>query len=478
MKKNQKGFTLIEMIVWVSLTMVLMVSVWIFVSSGMANITIQKKVLDESSSISNLWDTFNTIFGENFEIINNTSTSVLVASNYTLGNPKYYSLWLVTATGYCQNNTGAENKYLEIKNFNPFILTGAIYSGSYIDHVIYSWWQIIVGKWVFWDAFLDGSNGTGIYLNNPAGIAYSGSNLFLSDSGNNKILFMSGNQIYKLLDIDDGIYNPTWLLYKGWILYILNSGKNELLALTSKSYSNTSWNPINIRFQPTSTVNNIKKIEIEVLPDDFILTGVYSSGSFNFSWFSKNLSWDVWWIGATNKLLYTFSGSKNFNNTIYSINTIISWTFTASTSYYLKLNLLDVSDNILYEKYYPYLTNGDNDFITLDNNVLKVLTGWINGDVSDISSSWWKLLLKDFITWKYLKLDTDGTFVASWSLSPFHIDDFEIKKEISDLKIKDFSIINDGKIITLKLEYYKIFSCYNEKDSVVKTMIIKKAISH
>lgn len=488
MKINKNAFTLIEMIVWVGLTMVLMISIWIFVSSGMANITIQKQILDQSSEIWNLWETLNNIFAQNSEIITNSATSILVKSNYVLWHPTYYNIKIITSTWYCENELNRENKYLEIKNFNPFILTGATYSGSYIDNVIYSGWQIIAGKWVFWDNFVDGSIGTGMYINNPAWIAYWSWKLYISDSGNNRIVYMSWSKMYKLLDIDDGIYNPTGLFYTGSELYILNSGKNELLKLTSKSNSSATWNPIDIKFKPSSIVNSVKKIEIEILPNDFILTGTYNSGSFNFTWFSKNISWDVWWTGVTNKLLYTLNTTKNFVSwTTYNIKVDIQWILDSWITYYLKLNLLDASSNILYEKYYSYVVNGDNDLITMNDNTLVTVTWSISSNfteikyVDDLAFLWKNIVLNNYIDEEMIVSKPD--FTSCWplcynTLPIYNIDDFESIKQTSDFKVKDFSITNDGKILTMKLEYYKIFSCYNDKDSVTKTILLKKAISN
>ena len=49
MQNSKYWFTLVELIVGITISMILMVSVWIFVSSGMQNIFNQQKSLENSS---------------------------------------------------------------------------------------------------------------------------------------------------------------------------------------------------------------------------------------------------------------------------------------------------------------------------------------------------------------------------------------------------------------------------------------------
>jgi hypothetical protein len=474
MKTNTQAFTLIEMIVWVGLTIILMVSVWIFVSSWMSNITLQKQVIDQNNEIWDFNENLNNIFWENVEIINLTSTSLLVKSNHTVWKPQYYDISTVVSTWYCKNDLTRENKYLQIKNFNPFVLSGTTYSGSYRDHVIYSGWEIIAGKkWVFWDQFTSGDFWTGVYLNNPSWIAFWWWKLYISESGNNRISYMSWNKIYSFLDINDWIYHPTWLLYTWSTLYILNSGKNELLTLHSKSSLSI---PIDITFQPENNIN-VNKITIEVLPNDFNIPWSYNSWSFIFANMSKN-SWDI--VNKTSNMITYFF--------IWWIKNLISWnsynikiplfTWTPSSwVYYLKLNLLNWV-NVLYEKYFPYIVNWDNDLSTWEDNTLSVLTWWLNKNFTNISLLWWNILLKDYIKWEYLQINpTTWAYISTWILTS-SIDDFEIIKTLSEFKVKSFDVKQDGKLLTIKLEYYKIFSCYNDNDHVIKTILIKKSLSY
>jgi competence protein ComGC len=191
MEKNKLAFTLIEMIVWVFITIILMISVWIFVSSWIKNITIQKQILDKSNDIWNLIQDLNTVFWKNYNIITNTSTSILLRTNYILWTPAYYYIWEKTLTWYCLNDPNIENKYLEFKVFNPVFLTWTVYSWSYIKNEVYSGGQVIAWNWVFWNLHADSQSWTLTYLNNPLWLAYSWNKVYISDSWNNRILYVS-----------------------------------------------------------------------------------------------------------------------------------------------------------------------------------------------------------------------------------------------------------------------------------------------
>lgn len=473
MKKNKNAFTLVEMIVWVSITLVLMISVWIFVSSWMKNITIQKQILDKNNDIWNLVQDLDSIFWQNYNIITNTSTSILLKTNYILWNPAYYYIWEKTSTWYCLNDPDLENKYLVFKAFNPIFLTWTTYSWSYIQNVIYSGWQIIVWNWVFWDTFTNWSNWTWTYLNNPSSITFDWWwKLYISDSWNNRVLYVSGGLIYKLLDIDDGIFNPTWILYYLSKLYILNSWKNQLLVMDSSS---SSSKPIALTISPEHNIT-IDKIDIEVLPNDFVINWTYDTWSYDFWWTITKNPWDT--VSQTgNKLTYNFVWwSKSLIWWVnYPINIpSFSWNLSPWT-YYLKVNLYDWTD-MVYEKYFSYVVNWDDDLTTLNDNTLKILTWWLNSNFSEIKPSWSNILLNNYIDWEYLKLNEDWDFVGSWSITPFNINDFDSVDKSNNLMIKDLKVGIIWNLLTLKIDYYKIFSCFNPKDSLVKTILLKKII--
>jgi len=93
MKKNFRGFTLIEIMIWVSISIVLMIWVWIFVSSWIKNITIQKQILEQNSLFSQTLQNFENIFSPWFEIISLSNSWVLVKSNFFLWEGNFYDIW-------------------------------------------------------------------------------------------------------------------------------------------------------------------------------------------------------------------------------------------------------------------------------------------------------------------------------------------------------------------------------------------------
>jgi type II secretory pathway pseudopilin PulG len=52
MKQQKHAFTLIELIIGISISMILMVSIGVFITSGMKHITLQKSILDANNDVS------------------------------------------------------------------------------------------------------------------------------------------------------------------------------------------------------------------------------------------------------------------------------------------------------------------------------------------------------------------------------------------------------------------------------------------
>ncbi len=73
-KNKIKAFSLVELIVWITISMLLMVSIWVFVNSGMKNIFLQQKSLEFASNINDfsntLYETFSNIHNFNFFLNN------------------------------------------------------------------------------------------------------------------------------------------------------------------------------------------------------------------------------------------------------------------------------------------------------------------------------------------------------------------------------------------------------------------------
>lgn len=470
MKKNNFWFTLIEILVWTTISIILMIWVWVFVTSWMKNITIQKWILNAKDEYVWFFNELNDIFSNNFDIIKSSSGGIVVKTRYNLWKPQIYDFSVKTFTWECQNDETIETKYLELNNYNPFFLNSWSYSWSYLKNQIYSGPSLIIWAWISWDNLVDWMSSISAYLNNPAWITSDWTTIFISDSANNRILYSTSWKLYNLLDYTYWIYSPTWILYDDNELFILNSWNNELLSLSSKI---STPKPLDLSFKSDESFS-FNRLKIEVL-DNFTIWWSYNTWSFNFSWISKNTQDSV--SLSSNELTYSFTWSRNISDwDNYKIKISgFGWTFNEKWSYYVKLSFLNW-DNSEYEKFFPYQVSSDGNVLTNLDNDFKVLTWYTNNYFTDIALNWTNLLLKDYISWEYLELTKDGEFVWSWTITiPNNFETFNKKY---GFKIKDFNINLNWNLLTIKLEYYKNFSCIDETQNIIKTLLFKKTLSN
>lgn len=472
MKKNRLAFTLIEILVWVSISVIIMISVGVFVTSGIKNITIQKSILNQESEYISLFQDVSEVFDSRFEVISYSQTGLLVKTEgFKLGKPLLYDFSLQTFTGECLSDINKETKYLQMKNYNPFVLSSGPFTGSYLKHEIYRLWTKVVGKGVFWDNFQELALGKDILLNNPGWVSHSWANFsFFSDTGNNRVMYYSGTKVSSILDFNQWLYQPTGLLYNGWSLFVLNSGKKQLLKISSIP---GAISPVNISEEIKKDLT-FDSVSLEVL-DNFTLWGVYNTGSFIFSWVSTGTGDSV--SLSDNILTYTFSGVQSISSgSTFSLSIpSFTGTFDGYGASYLQLKFYNAGAQV-YQKIFPYAIHSDiNLLTTLDNNI-EILTGALNGYFTDISVSGANLLLKDYINKTQLILSKTGAFISSVSLSG-PIQNFDTMSKKYDIKIKDMQITQSGGLLSMKIEYYKNFNCDNEEENIVKTFLFKKTLS-
>lgn len=472
MKKNRLAFTLIEILVWVSISIIIMISVGVFVTSGIKNITIQKSILNQESEYISLFQDLSEVFNSQFDVISYSQTGLLIKTEgFKLGKPLLYDFSLQTFTGECLSDTNKETKYLQMKNYNPFVLNSGPFTGSYLKHEIYHSMQgKIVWKGVFWDNFQELAIGKDILLNNPGGLSiYTIQKTYISDTGNNRVMYYSGTKVSSILDFDKWLYQPTGLLYDSWDLFVLNSGKKQLLKLSSKS-ANSS--PINISEEIKNDII-FDTISLEVL-DNFTLWGVYNTGSFIFWWVSTGTGDSISRIN--NELSYTFSGAQSISSgSTFSLSIpSFTGTFDGYGASYLQLKFYNAGAQV-YQKIFPYAIHSDINLLTTPDNNIEILTGALNGYFTDISGTG-NLLLKDYINKTQLILSKTGAFISSWTLL-WNIPNFETAIKKYDLKIKDMQITQSGWLLSMKIEYYKNFNCENEEENILKTFLFKKTLS-
>ncbi len=504
------AFSLIELIVWITISMLLMVGVGIFISSGMKNIFAWQKVLENTDEF--------TDFSNNLNISINTIQSWSIAPVITsswiifkrwnnLADWWFSYIWTELLNQvYCSSD--AENPItnnIYIKNFVPFeeqleniftdydsILTSKniiIWANTYTSYqkenvVKKSDWTVVVWKGIFGNKFIEWANGTDIYLNSPTWLATDTTNLYISDTLNNRILYLDSSwKIHLLLDQTDWLNEPTGLYYNNTdkALYIANSWNWEILKYSSK----------NKVFSPSLTlswftVNNVSKAEISFL---WVSTNV---------WLSNNNIWNINFINPTTSTDYLTLSSNylkyyfvNYNSDSYQgscswneldiiwdnpIQCVSSWTWKTSTyqaktissltvnninnvsntgSYYVNLKLLDASNSILYQNYFPYFTQGDDNLTTKWDNTLSVIHSWLK-----------------YPTWIWWAWASDFNEFWSGSMSDLH---YHSTDKLLNVPVKSLDITkNANDLLTINLKYYKNYNCYNTDEKIDKTFIIKK----
>jgi len=335
MKKS--AFTLVEMIVGITISILLMTSIWVFVSSGMSNITLQKKVLDDNKQVSSDFLQLHALIWNSTSEISTSASWVLLKINPDFDKWGYSYIWLKEIDkAYCHTWETTKTNHLFVSSFIPFeeiwedmnknnsfsgILNSEvnvwvdIFKSDVEAHQILkkNWtdWDVVIWRDIFGDKMSEGSLWTGVFLNSPTGIVWVDWKVIFSDTLNNRILYLSGGLVYTLLDEKDWLQEPTWLAYSGGTLYISNSAKWEILELSSPEYLIT--NPeLKINFSPDSNITNINKLKISVFTWTINLTKPDVNSDFTFS------------SNITNNPAFDFVNTLNNEISYYFVNNYIN----------------------------------------------------------------------------------------------------------------------------------------------------------
>lgn len=380
MKNNRRWFTLVEMIVWITLSLILMVSVSVFVSWGLTNIFTQKKILEtqwsELSFLKNITEQAQAIDSKNIFLY---GSWVLFHTTESLGNSHWMLLHQVLKNAFlCStwttqhmvlsqmypfewewsnwgswisfDSSGAqifpyENKII----YNSQLLTGSflspisavltgtiLYVSDAMTHGIYRFdtsfplipWVKIVGETSFWDKVESSWDPLRSFLNFPTWLAWGENSLFIADTNNNRILRLdNSNKLEEFLDASDGLNEPTGLLYDNVrkSLFIVNSWGGEVLEYTSFSWGGVP--NLNLTFSP-KTLTWITQMRVEFLTT---WSGIITTPSF-----SGITTTEDYQTGSTDIFDYYIS---DFSQTELSfLNITMTWC-TAGTKKYLEGNI-------------------------------------------------------------------------------------------------------------------------------------------
>jgi hypothetical protein len=459
--KVKKAFTLVELLVWIWISVILMLSVWIFVSNWIWNILNSQKSLENSSDfIEFLWEVNTSInlLDKNFSFNSNsgvtkTSSWIIFKRWKEFSNWGFNYLWETNENlTYCL--TWSENintNHIFIKNFIPF--------WDYKNSLSYSWttWytsyqkehiiknnsgNIIIWKWIFWNEFEDWKSWTGIYLNNPTWLAKNWDILYISDTLNNRVLYYNTTtkKIFILLDENDWLNEPTWLYFNNNELYISNSANGEILKYSSLVKNSQTLNIVWIN----KSVSNFK---ISFFNQDWIFN-INNLPNINDITFNNAIKWPTDTISKNNnEITYSFSWwtvNKNIQNITFKDNLN---NFSNTWTYYAKL---DIDNNI-----YTYFTQWDNDILTNLDNILEVH----KENLEYPTEIWWTWVwdFKEYWKWSFSNLDFNKNY------------DYLLKIPIK----ASYSNLNNN-LLNIKLEYYKKYDCYNLDNKISRSIILKK----
>lgn len=471
-KIMKKAFSLIELIVWITISMILMISIGVFVSSWMENIFLQQSSIKNASDLNNfakdLYSTFSYL--ENTWSIHKTNSRIIFKRKTEFDKWWFTYIWVSTEDEfYCFSwSEDTNTDHIFIKNFIPFvedweniedfedILTWSI-NHDWIDYYSYQKehkitnqnWDIIVWKWIFWDFFEEWVSWTWIYLNSPTWLASDSEVIYISDTLNDRVLYLSWWLIYKLLDENDWLKEPTGLYYENNELYISNSWKWEVLKYSSEI---TSAPDTTLYFSEVDE-SGVEKIYIDFFKDwvDYDINSVNIKSISNLSYNNYNISY------TNNSLSYTFmswstSEPQDFDSwTTYNIELSNLTNFLENWNYTIQLQIDDTKLD------YYFFTQWDEKIYTKNDNALVVMP-------------FTNLKYPTFIKGSSASDITDFDLNSIWDLKLDKNNDIFLKTPIEKLDISE-----NSELINIILKYYKNYNCYNldQNEQKIRTFLSK-----
>lgn len=577
-KSTKKAFTLVEMMISISIFMLLMVSVSLFVTQWVKNLTFQKKIIDSSTKELNFFKKLQEYLnaGEKVSLLKTFSSGALlkIDKNLFIGwfvyigefnfswetcfsdSPHQNTNNLIMTSffpfewqwGDFFSGTSFSSAWLEVHYFSPSIKyngtsftgnivgpTNAFLTGSElylsdtkgnqilqfdINNTSSPWLQIIWNGNP-WDGIISWEQGTDIFLNSPTWITVVDGKIFVSDTLNDRIIYydIPTRKTYTFLERKDGLDEPTGLLYDDTKkrLYIVNSGKWEILKVDAGNLVAPPSPKFTFEISPSITINKIFlsffsaswtpiNLSSPINPTDFIFSWITQEEDFSringntleyyFANYTNSETSQVSCISAWDYILNSWNPIKctttwtgivgtlqdktlSWNN--YSIDiSNLTWNFSATGSYYTRISFLNGGSEV-YSLYKPYFTKGDDNLLTFWDNILSSFSSWYHypTGIYKIGSN---IIINDFSERKkyFLDEDTGTNSLPSSDLLSFDFSFLKNYTQKSFLKspTKNFSISESAWLVSLYLEYYKNFSCYDDELNIVRTFLFKKFLQN
>lgn len=518
-----KAFTLIELIVWITISMLLMTSIWIFMSNGIGIINKQKKIIENSNDFvryfSDIQDYLKRWISWSPYHLTSSWAFFLTQQKYQNGGITYIGETTLSGA-YCESDSEySQTKHLFTSSFIPFeesgediitqfwdILTsqdisfnGEIYHSDQNNHsIIDGSWNIIAWRWVFGDTLIPWDLATRSYLNRPTWLATDGNVLFIADTLNHRVVYLDASwNIHQLLGRNDGLNQPTGLYYNPaeTSLYIANSWDWEILQYSSHIQAVSP----SFRYSYSgSTLNNINRFRINLFENRNI-SNITSSPWVSDFWFN-NISSNIHFSATNNNSLnYYFTSNYNSSSTqgecpgsgmiITSVNQPVNCistgtgqtlnTFTQSIdswdeivinnlavnssstgSYFAQIDFLN-NNSVIYSDYIPYFEQSDGNILTKNDNTLSIVESGLNYP----TGIWW---IGIWNRREFLAPARDFT-----NLQPIYQKGYDSLLN-SPIEQTQFAINNH--IFTFNLEYYKQLNCYNRDDKISRDIFFSKNI--
>jgi type II secretory pathway pseudopilin PulG len=517
-----KAFTLVELIVWVTISMLLMTSVWVLVSGGMQNILKQQKIMQKNSllttSVSDFYNGFYNIT-LSWGYIHNNSSGALFKINQNIQKWGFWYFWIISQDDqYCPTDSDLPRlDYLTWKTFIPYeeidedimdtysettfqeVSTGSIiYKVDTLNHKIYEddiliiWWE------VFWHEFINWADWIDIRLNSPTWIVLAEWWFFFSDTLNHRVLFYENWKISLILDKNDGLSEPTWLAYDNLknTLYVANSWKWEVLKYSSE---NISTNPkLEINFSPNQDINNITRFTLDFWEDIFTPTNTWSVTFSNEITHDEDFSRVENWVFE-----YYFADYRQSNQGtppfIFSTNCSSGFAYNVMDNQPIKDQVICDFEGSNTGSTFIHFWNIENDFeknenykITLDNISPIFSTPknhLIEMELFDISTSLYKEKFKYFTQWDEevkngenmtlhvfvndLQYPT-GLEIIWWNIK---INDFIVRKEYL-YNLTDWSRLENKNLNDFTAENFTQFDYSLLTDTILENPISEISVNY
>ena len=315
--KSKNGVTLVELIVWISITMLLMISIGIFVSSWLSNIFIQDKSLWNMFSINDFSNEIRkTTENLEKEVSIISSEKVIFKRKRNLDEWWFAFIWTFEKNDFCEN--WEKTKHIFIKNFIPFKiwwkLTNKVkvwdFTSDQKENKIFKNEDLIIWANSFSRENISEVSWEKVKLNWPTWLALYRNELYISDTLNNRILKMKKNwKVSEIMNQKAWLEEPTGLLFDWETLYIANSWKWEILKYQKKNYSpsykiefdlktKTDFNKIKLTYIKNIVEDDENLFKIEKNEKNKILEKLKKSEiddveiNENYKIFYKNQKWE------------------------------------------------------------------------------------------------------------------------------------------------------------------------------------------